>query len=145
MLQHTASHMAVQALYLWQSRYNRSRVVSTLLCDRHRWRLCVYAYVHVYVYVRALLYAPGMCEWSVCCHTTQNEHEERWVKFSKSSRSAPHPPKVACSSSSTQRHQHKGSRVSSSCLCAGSHGVCVCGWCTAGDRTTTTFSHPTHR
>ena len=35
-------------------------------------------------------------------------------------------------------------------LCASSHGVCACDWCTAGDRTTTTVSRPmqpsnTHR
>ena len=38
-----------------------------LLCDSHRW--CF----RVYVYVCALLYVPGMCEWSVCCHKPVHE------------------------------------------------------------------------
>ena len=30
-----------------------------------------------------------------------------------------------------QQQQYNGNRAPSACLCASSHGVCACGWCTA--------------
>ena len=41
----TASRMARQAQYLWQSRYNSSRALSALLCDGPKRCFCVYVYV----------------------------------------------------------------------------------------------------
>ena len=107
-----------------KSRYNSSRAVSSLFCDSYRRCFCVYV-VLLCVYC-ALLYIPGMCAWSVCSQ------------------------KVGIQKQQAQQ-QHGGSRVSSSSrLCASSRGVRVCGWCPAGNRTTTTVSRPmqqsnTHR
>ena len=42
-----------------------------------------------------------------------------------------------------QQQQYNGSCVSNSRPCASGHGVCECGWCTAGHRNTTISSRPT--
>ena len=44
-----------------------------------------------------------------------------------------------------QQQQHNGSRVSSSRLCSSTHDVCLGGWRTAGNRTTTMFSRAMQR
>ena len=44
-----------------------------------------------------------------------------------------------------KQQQYNASRVSSSYLCASSHGVRALGWCTSGYRTTTTLSRPMQR
>ena len=67
--------MALQALYFWQSRYNSSRAVSPLLCDRHRRRLCVCTCM--------LLYVPPMYEWSVCCQEQKTTKKSGGLWFSK--------------------------------------------------------------
>ena len=61
--------MALQALYLWQSRYNRSRAVSSLLCGSHRRSFFVYAYAC------ALLHVLGMRVWRECCHKIRIERQ----------------------------------------------------------------------
>ena len=72
------------------------------------------------MYICALLYVPGMCTWSVLSQT-------QYI------------------TAAAQQQPHSGSRVSSPCFGASNHDICVCGWCTARDRTTTTFSRPMQR
>ena len=83
-----------------------------------------------YVYVCSFLGVPDMCAWSVCCHKI-SIHQQH-------------------SSSSTSSTTSPVFQATKYCICTSSHGVCVCGRCTAGNRTTTaTLSHaqcnnPTH-
>ena len=50
------------------------------------------------------------------------------------------PPSLAATEA-VQQQRYNGSRALCSRLCASSHGVCVCGWCTtARDQTTATQS-----
>ena len=106
--------MALKALYLWQSRWNSSRAMLSFATAADG--------ASVYVHMCAIPYVPGICEWSVCCK-----------KISTTYRAA----------AKQQQQQNNGNRVSSSCLCASRHGVCVCGLSTAGDRTATaTVSRP---
>ena len=64
------------------------------------------------MYVYALLYVPGVCKWSVCCHRhTKRQKESSGLLFSKSSRSASQPQNQY--TAAVQQQQYNGSRVRS--------------------------------
>ena len=72
------------------------------------------------------------------CHLHTKRSRRAGFVFAKAA-AQPRSYKTRCTAVLKQRYI--GSGAPSSRLCASSHGVCVCGWCTAsGDRTTTTLT-----
>ena len=117
-------HTALQALYLWQSRYNSSRAAGSFLCDSDGWCFCMCRCVRFCVCASRVYAAKG----------TKND-QELYSLLSKRSRSAGQPQN-RFTASAQQQQRYNSSRASRPCLCHTSHDACVCGWWTAGDRIT---------
>ena len=94
------SRKALQ-LYLWQSRYRKTRAVSSYLCDSRGRCFCVYVCVRVSVRVSVVCAVIG----------AQNDQEQRRINFVKSSRSAVRPLHQYECTSAVQQQRYDGSRV----------------------------------
>ena len=117
------SRKALQ-LYLWRSRYRKTRAVSSYLCDSHGRCFCVYVCVRVSVRVSVVCAVIG----------AQNDQEQRRINFVKSSRSAVRPLHQYECTSAVQQQRYDGSRVPQAVAFVPVVKVYMCVWLVSSRR-----------
>ena len=82
----------------------------------------------------------------MCCHRHTKRSKECVCTLHKKQPFSLAATKAEYSNTAAvQQQRYTDSRAPSSCVCASSNGVSAGGWCTAGDRTTTTLTRPTQQ